>query len=125
MRRLRSLAILALFCACTTSSTAVKESVRVKEPARPALAEINVTCSPVGSDLFPKGFAFVTEMGEPSCKDCLLMVDTVEYVCQESPQYCPCIQQAFFKNCNKYSESMREGCKPTKQVPVSGPLVQG
>jgi hypothetical protein len=122
MRPLR-LVLLGL-CACATGSPSAQKPVEGKEPAHPTLADLNVTCGPVGSD--PLGFSFVAGPGGPSCNDCLAMVDSIQFLCQRYPQYCRCLQQAFVMNCTKYSEQIRQGCKQDEQpLPVSDPLVQG
>lgn len=123
------LALILGLCACATGSPPAKKAASVNQPALPASAEIIVTCDPKGSDRVPKGFGFADELaqGEPTCRDCLVMADTIESLCQDTPQYCPCLQHAFSKNCGKYFGQIRQGCPKLERnpVPVSGPLVEG
>lgn len=125
MRLLRVALILGL-CACATGSPAAKKSLDPKEPSHSPLAELDVTCEPVGSGP-PLGFAFIAGAGEPSCDDCLAMLDSIDATCQAYPEYCPCLRRTFLTSCTRYLERIRERCKEDEQksLPVCGPLVQG
>ncbi len=125
----RHLVLIFGLCACATGSPAVKTPTSSKDATPPTLAEIFVTCDPVSPNRRPQAFSFNNslEQGPPNCGDCLAMADSIEAMCQEYPQYCPCFKQAFSTNCSQFFEQIRHGCKPDKKerIPVSGPLVQG
>src|SRR5690349_445304 len=114
---------LCLACALTACSAGVQVRSTSMTEVIPT-GGFAVTRDRVPPDPMPHMFEFDVgfDQGEPTCKECLVLMNSVYEFCHEqseNSQYCSCVRGAFTKACAQYEQQMRRKCKEAKPIPMS------